>query len=496
MLYAYAHLAEREPTAVPPFADAVRRWPTIEDGKRDTLRKIARIIDPADTATHHLLKNGLRLSFEIQELLASGSDMDGAMSRLEQLRGIDARLNRRLAELHVTPKAIEAPLPQPGQLLGDKEALVSYFIMRKWRADRQSADPLADTILYAVGSRKGVEPRLFNLGSPQLQGLGAEYQIARLRTARATTERSAALATSKPGFSKLYKRLIAPLEPSLKDVATLYVVPDGQLFAVPFPLLQDDAGVLIEDRYTLRMLTRAEALYGINSIQKMPHGGIAVLAGGLDYRNGKEVGAEPLPGTRSEIDDIAKVLSRNETQVEMMTGDEASEPALHKRVESATIVHLATHGSYESEDNGGAAGIDALWQSGVILSRSGDRRTMKRDDDDGRLYAFEVMDWDLSNIGLFVLSACETGRGQETFVGGLRGLPTAIGIAGAKRSLLTLWPVEDLGTSRFMVRFYEKLVAGETYPEALRKTRRDAINGEIEGAKDPSVWAAFVLFEN
>lgn len=496
MLYGYAHLAEHEASAVPAFADAVRRWPTIEDGKRDTLRKIARIIDPADTATHHLLKNGLRLSFEVQELLASGSDIDGGMNRLEQLRGIDARLNERLAKLHVTPKAIEPPLPSPRQLLGSKEALVSYFITRKWRADRQSSDPLEDTVLYALVSRKDADPKLFNLGDPRLRNLGAEYQIARLRTARASTESADTPATSKPGFAKLYTRLIAPLEPSLKDVSTLYIVPDGQLFAVPFPLLRDDAGVLIEDRYTLRMLTRPEALYGINETQKMPHGGVAVLAGGLDYRNGKEAGAEPLPATKSEIDDIAKVLGKNETRIEMLTGEQATEPVLRKDVEAASIVHLATHGSYESEDTGGATGIDALWQSGVILSRSGDRRAMKRDDDDGRLYAFEVMDWDLSNIGLFVLSACETGRGQETFVGGLRGLPTAIGIAGAKRSLLALWPVDDLGTSRFMVRFYEKLVAGETYPEALRKTRRDAINGNIEGASDPSVWAAFVLFEN
>ena len=95
-----------------------------------------------------------------------------------------------------------------------------------------------------------------------------------------------------------------------------------------------------------------------------------------------------------------------------------------------------------------------------------------------------------------MLSACETGRGEETFVGGLRGLPTAIGIAGAKRSLLTLWPVDDQGTAEFMVRFYEHLASGMTYADALRQTRRDAIEGQLPMAKDPLVWAAFVMFEN
>ena len=72
---------------------------------------------------------------------------------------------------------------------------------------------------------------------------------------------------------------------------------------------------------------------------------------------------------------------------------------------------------------------------------------MTRDENDGRLYAIEIMNWDLAGLDLLVLSACETGRGEETFVGGLRGLPTAINIAGAKRSLLTLWPVDDAGTA-------------------------------------------------
>ncbi|TJX07851.1 MAG: CHAT domain-containing protein, partial [Mesorhizobium sp.] len=88
---------------------------------------------------------------------------------------------------------------------------------------------------------------------------------------------------------------------------------------------------------------------------------------------------------------------------------------------------------------------------------------MKRDDDDNRLYGMEIMNWDLSDLDLLVLSACETARGEETFVGGLRGLPTAINIAGAKRSLLTLWPVDDAGTAAFMTGFYGQLASGQTY---------------------------------
>src|SRR6185295_16742907 len=138
------------------------------------------------------------------------------------------------------------------------------------------------------------------------------------------------------------------------------------------------------------------------------------------------------------------------------------EKVLRQDMETATIAHLATHGAYRNAKGVGGEPMDALWQSEVVLSQSGDREQMKRDEDDGRLYAMEIMTWNLSDLDLLVLSACETARGEETFVGGLRGLPTAINIAGAKRSLLTLWPVDDAGTAEFMVAFYSYLSAGKT----------------------------------
>ena len=249
-------------------------------------------------------------------------------------------------------------------------------------------------------------------------------------------------------------------------------------------------------RSVLRILTRPEALYGAAAGQTLPKTGRAVLAGGLDYANGNEKGAQPLPATLVEVETIAGILGRNGFATDVLTGDAASEPVLQNDMEQAAIAHLATHGAYRSARNGGTRDIDTLWQSDVILSRSGDREAMKRDETDGRLYAFELMTFNLSKLDLLVLSACETGRGEETFVGGLRGLPTAINIAGAKRSLLTLWPVDDTGTQQFMVRFYEHLTAGQTYAAALRQTRRDAIDGQLPAAKDPRVWAAFVMFEN
>jgi len=500
MLYDYARFAQDNASAVPAFAEAVRRWPTLENGKRDTLRKLLRMIDPNDAETRHLIQTAMRLSFAYQEVASSGdgSDDQGAI-QMEDLHLSDDKLNARLSSKYSFDKsALDKPLPSANTLLKPNEALIDYFITRKWRADRESADPLEDQRLYAIVTRKDQQPSLYDLGDPRrLIPAARETQMANLRSTRSAQERGAVpLVDLNATFTGLYAGLIAPLEPSLGGADTLFVVPDGKLFSVPFPLLQDGTGATLDDRFQVRMLTRPESLLNAGVDQSFPKTGRALLAGGLDYARGAETGAEPLPGTGKEVDAIASILRGDQYSVEMLTGTAASERAVRKDMEQATVAHLATHGAYRDEKEGGVGAVNALWQSQVVLSQSGNQQSMKRDDDDGRLYGMELMMWDLSDLDLLVLSACETARGQETFVGGLRGLPTAINIAGAKRSLLTLWPVDDAGTAAFMVSFYDRLAAGQTYPEALRQTRREARDGKISGAQDPRVWAAFVMFEN
>ncbi|TRC78904.1 CHAT domain-containing protein [Mesorhizobium sp. WSM4307] len=500
MLYDYARLAKDNASAVPAFAEAVRRWPTLENEKRDLLRRLSRLIDPNDTETRYLIQAGIRMSLAYQEAASSGdsSDDPGAVQPEQVEAAYQKATARVMAKYSFSQGVVDKPLPSAGALLKPNEALIDYFITRKWRADRESADPLEDERLYAIVTRKDRQPSLYDLGDPRrLIPAARETRIAKLRSTRSAQERGAVtLIDLNATFTGLYSGLIAPLEPSLGGADTLFVVPDGKLFSVPFPLLQDGRGASLDDRFVVRVLTRPESLLNAGVDQSFPKTGRALLAGGLDYARGSEKGAEPLPGTRKEVDAIASILGADHYSVEMLTGTAASERMLRKDMEQATIAHLATHGAYRDEKEGGVGAVNALWQSQVVLSQSGDRQSMKRDDDDGRLYGMELMNWDLSGLDLLVLSACETARGQETFVGGLRGLPTAIDIAGAKRSLLTLWPVDDAGTAAFMVGFYGHLAAGQTYPEALRQTRRDARDGKISGAQDPRVWAAFVMFEN
>ncbi len=70
-------------------------------------------------------------------------------------------------------------------------------------------------------------------------------------------------------------------------------------------------------------------------------------------------------------------------------------------------------------------------------------------------------------------------------------------IAGAKRSLLTLYVVNDKMTALFMGRFYEHLAKDhQPIAEAFSQTKRDVWLGKLTGIDDPTFTPAFVLFEN
>ena len=103
------------------------------------------------------------------------------------------------------------------------------------------------------------------------------------------------------------------------------------------------------------------------------------------------------------------------------------------------------------------------------------------------------------NLGTALILAGRgtTARGDRSYVDGLRGLPTALAIAGAKRSIVTLWPVSGLGAANFMLRYYQHLWhLKRDYAEAFRRTKLEATAGKSLGAEPVEQWQASVMFTN
>ncbi|HWH69238.1 MAG TPA: CHAT domain-containing protein, partial [Candidatus Sulfotelmatobacter sp.] len=78
---------------------------------------------------------------------------------------------------------------------------------------------------------------------------------------------------------------------------------------------------------------------------------------------------------------------------------------------------------------------------------------------------------------LVVLSACQTGIGKIGGGEGVMGLQRGFFQAGAQNLLMTLWPVADSATAKFMEDFYAAVHRSGNPSEALASVQRDWLVG-------------------
>jgi CHAT domain-containing protein len=141
---------------------------------------------------------------------------------------------------------------------------------------------------------------------------------------------------------------------------------------------------------------------------------------------------------------------------------------------------------------------DPMLRSGVLLAGA-DRvyrnEPAPKDLDDGVLTAYEASTLDLQGTELVVLSACETGLGEQQNGEGVFGLRRGLQEAGADGVMMSMWSVPDQETQELMTKFYGKWLSGMEKHEALRQAQleeRETVRKRY-GKDLPYYWGAFVL---
>ncbi|MEA5462506.1 CHAT domain-containing protein [Leptothoe sp. PORK10 BA2] len=89
-----------------------------------------------------------------------------------------------------------------------------------------------------------------------------------------------------------------------------------------------------------------------------------------------------------------------------------------------------------------------------------------------------------------VLSACQTGRGEQIRGEGIIGLSRGFMYAGAERVAVSLWNVNDEATANLMTEFYRYLLEENQSPAAALRTAQLSM---WENGQSPYYWAAFTL---
>jgi CHAT domain-containing protein len=205
-----------------------------------------------------------------------------------------------------------------------------------------------------------------------------------------------------------------------------------------------------------------------------------------------------LTQTKVEVETIALLAKENQWQPILYLQDEALEETV-KAVNNPRILHIATHGFFNANVKEGKE-ENPLLRSGLLLAGASQTLTGKEQvtveslsskdqAEDGVLTAYEVMNLNLDQTDLVVLSACETGLGEVSNGEGVYGLQRAFIVAGAKSLIISLWKVSDLATSKLMTAFYKSyLKTGEK-----RKSFIKAQKQVKKKYKHPYFWGGFVM---
>lgn len=321
-----------------------------------------------------------------------------------------------------------------------------------------------------------------------------------------------------------YNRFWKPLATQLNGITNVYLSTDGIYNQVNLYTLKDPiTKKYVLDQFNISILPNLNYIFNET---KSNASNYAELYGFPDYEYdfSKKVSVPvssdavavnrygaakliPLPGTKTEVENISGYLKEVKWKVNVYEKEQASEEQLKKTV-SPKVLHIATHGFFLSDvdkDDKTMMGFEStkvkmnpLLRSGIMLAGASavakDTSNMSVEQD-GIFTAYEASLLNLSNTDLVVLSACETGLGVDLNNQGVYGLQRAFYIAGAKNLIMSLWQVDDDATMILMTEFYKEWGMNPTQQSistAFKKTQREV----RKKYPHPYYWGAFTLLGN
>ncbi|MEK0178088.1 MAG: CHAT domain-containing protein [Oscillatoriales cyanobacterium] len=184
-----------------------------------------------------------------------------------------------------------------------------------------------------------------------------------------------------------------------------------------------------------------------------------------------------LPFTRQEAQTISSLFASASSRP-IFDFDASRTTATDGSLANYQIVHFATHGMANSKNPE---------LSGIVMSTVDDKGNLVN----GFLRLTDIFNLKLA-ANLVVLSACQSGMGQNVKGEGMVGLTRGFMYAGAQRVAVSLWSVDDEGTAVLMQKFYQKMLQQKLAPAAaLRAAQMEMM--QQEKWKSPYYWAAFTL---
>ncbi|MEX2586349.1 MAG: CHAT domain-containing tetratricopeptide repeat protein [Balneolaceae bacterium] len=299
---------------------------------------------------------------------------------------------------------------------------------------------------------------------------------------------------------QLYDKVLKPVEKELNPYHQLLILPDHQLYHLPFELLfsrpteemkpwswpylirnyQISYAPSLEIFLSTRRGARRPDDQNMLAVAPWAETGIKLSPTESDRYFGS---LSSLPLSRYEVEEIAGIHENSGSLWSRLWGDKKTDLLINYEATVADLkqrdltqyryVHFATH-----------AFIHETYPtlSGIMMAPNTSGRSM--------IYLNDILNMDFE-AELVVLSACETGRGSLARGEGVIGFTRAFLSSGVENLMVSLWKVNDRSSAALMTTFYRELLTGSGSGEALRRAKLSLI--ESSETAFPTDWASFIL---
>lgn len=300
------------------------------------------------------------------------------------------------------------------------------------------------------------------------------------------------------------------LAPAAVDLGTkrLVIIPDGDLHLIPFAALNRPNSTTYTPLITQHEITYLPSASTIGILRSTvitkPRGPkkLAILADPIfnktddrligksrqpntnpdsdaqkkPDRTNRDLSFDRLPFTKTEADAILKLIPQADDKTAAFGFDASYNWLTSTQTSQYRYLHLATHGFFD---------YDNPSLSSIVLSSF---------DEQGRDRKAFLRLPDIFNLNLptelVMLSACQTGLGNNVPGEGLIGMTRGFMYAGAMRVGVSLWSVDDQATAELMQQFYQNLwQKNQSHASALRQAQLTM----WRQGRAPYYWAAFTL---
>ena len=286
----------------------------------------------------------------------------------------------------------------------------------------------------------------------------------------------------KERAAELYTILISPVERHLDHSKSLCIVPDKVLNYLPYTALVSPAtgNYLVED-YNLGVaasgtlfvnLSRAAERQDRSSEEKL------LTAGNPNFSRELFPSLRELPASASECKSVFDLYPRHE----LLLGEQATETAIKREMETADVAHLAMHFVLNERS-------EMLSGFPVTPERSDANDSVMTD---GFLQSYEIYSLNLRHMRLAVLSACQTGIERQYRGEGAVGATRPFFVAGVPTVVASLWSVDSDASRELMVNFHKHRHDPLPVSQALQQAQIEMIHGSELNFRHPYYWAPFL----